>query len=101
MSITMLYRFREIIPSCLTLDDVISRNDVIGMVNVAFKIVGYTPRNLEKSVDSVIDNPKKYGIDFTKNQGSPVSISLGSPITENPKNLGTFFYKVWRVDTDG
>lgn len=98
MSHPMLIRFRDIVPSCLSLSNTMSRDDLIKMVNVAFKIVGYEPINLEKSVDSVIENPENLGIDLPKNQGSLESISLGSSIIENPKNLGDLFYEIWVVD---
>lgn len=53
---------------------IFSRNQLIKECNVAFKIIGYEPRNLENSVDEVFNSSDK------------------------PKWLVHFIIQVWRVD---
>lgn len=92
----LLCRFRHIAPKVG--NETFTWDKICRWTKVAFSIVGYEPRNLEKSV---IENLKNLGIDFPENSDfSEIDFTKNLEFSkiDFPKNLGNFFYGVWRVD---
>ena len=73
MNCEVYNRFRDVVP-VQRLDE-LSSDEVIRDCNIAFKIIGYTPKNLEKSVEKAWE-------------------------TSTALSLFEFIYDVWEVDND-
>lgn len=86
-------RLEDIVPQ-LTLSELEGDEVAIG-VKIAFNIIGYTPKNLEKSLEKswefFPENSSKSQGNFSQNSS-----------TKNPENsdysLFEFIYRVWRCD---